>query len=58
MDAANLYLDFAKRKFVVKTYGYKIYVLKGLLDKLGNVPVDEIGPDGHSGLPLHTRDKP
>lgn len=42
--AASLYLDDAKRRFVHKTYAYKVYVYKSFIAYHGDVLVDRISP--------------
>lgn len=39
---ANLYLDQAERRFTVKTYKYKRYVLGSFLAHAGDLPLDQI----------------
>ena len=41
-EAASLYLDDAKRRFVVKTYKYKAYVFKNFLQCYGDLPIEKI----------------
>jgi integrase len=41
-EAAYEYLDFAKRKFGSKTYEFKAYVYKRLLEEIGDLPITEI----------------
>ena len=43
-DAANVYLDYAKLRYVTKTYKYKAYVYKCFLRKMGNMNLEEITP--------------
>jgi integrase len=43
-DVANVYLDYAKLRFVKKTYKYKAYVYKMFLAKTGNISIDQITP--------------
>ena len=39
---ANEYLDYAQRRFVERTYKYKVYVYRKFLAFAGNIPVSEI----------------
>ncbi len=41
-EVANDYLDFAKRRFVHKTYEKKVYVFKGFLKHVGDLPLNQI----------------
>ena len=41
-EVASLYLDDAKRRFVVKTYKYKSYVYKRFLQFYGDIPIEKI----------------
>ncbi len=41
-EVANDYLDYAKRRFVPKTYEKKVYVFKGFLKHAGDLTLDRI----------------
>jgi fructose/tagatose bisphosphate aldolase len=41
-EVANDYLDFAKRRFVPKTYEKKVYVFKGFLKHAGDLPLNRV----------------
>jgi site-specific recombinase XerD len=41
-EVANDYLDFAKRRFVPKTYEKKVYVFKGFLRHAGDLPLNRV----------------
>jgi integrase len=43
-EAANVYLDYARLRYVTKTYKYKAYVYKCFLRKIGNMNLEEITP--------------
>lgn len=41
-SVANDYLDYAKRRYVIKTYKQKVFVYKSFLEYAGNLPLDRI----------------
>lgn len=43
-EVASIYLDDAQRRFVAKTYKYKVSVYKAFLDYHGDIPIDKITP--------------
>ena len=43
-EVASIYLDDAKRRFVVKTYKYKVSVFKAFLDYHGDIAIEKITP--------------
>ena len=43
-EAANVYLDYARLRYVTKTYKYKAYVYRMFLQKMGNISLDQITP--------------
>ncbi|MDD2307888.1 MAG: tyrosine-type recombinase/integrase [Prolixibacteraceae bacterium] len=43
-EVASIYLDDAKRRYVTKTYKYKVSVFKAFLDYHGDLPMDKITP--------------
>lgn len=51
---SSVYLDYAERRFVKKTYKYKKYVYKSFLDHFGDLAIDSITPQ-HIHNYLNTR---
>lgn len=43
-EVASIYLDDAKRRFVTKTYKYKVSVYKAFLEYHGDLPMDKVTP--------------
>lgn len=41
-EIANAYLDWAERKFIAKTYKYKVFVFKNFIRVMGDLPIQEV----------------